>query len=487
MLDERWELTHSVPERWIEQRAAAIEAGGIRRRPKRSRGIAVVAAAATLAVVVAFIPSLLNEHTGGLAVPDSAAATLLAAGATAADRQWHPLRAREYHYVHTQSYGPTVPEDVGQPEQWPLLAETEGWTSATGAARALNVTYGLVGPTQCVTTPTVNQITLNGTVVPVRDQCSARFVTANSWDASGRVVLPASAVVADGRVHRVPAPFRQSWNLPHKPVEEWMQEQWGVTLAEIDALPTAGAGVDSAVEDLLNRASKRSQFARSGGAPTWDLPRELVMRRARLETALQMLGAAPLPPQAQRSLYRILAKEPNAQLGPAEHDRTGREGRSIIFHQSFRRYFPEHTYTGSELAAKAVADGAEPFTAASAGPFVMPSHTVATSWTVTILISPDDGSLLQTTRTGSDSTTFRSPGRALRVPVIGADVDRHGRRAISMVTANGLQSRTRQQMVYLTSERVTDQRPHQDLCSRYYRACELFTSARHDPGESSLQ
>ncbi|MCW2922406.1 MAG: hypothetical protein JWL76_2280 [Thermoleophilia bacterium] len=384
-----------------------------RRIPRMTIG-AVSAVAAGIALIVALAPggdgggtsSRVEQFVG----PDTAVAReLVRVGDVAGDVQWGPLDDDEYFHFYSSS----VPGSNDGARSGGMRSSYEVWLDQAGNGQMLSVMASVdprrdVPFEESLTKP--DEVSLTGW--PKGDKPGfqrgwLRTPTGfekNYDSASPRTREPDTAASMDPKTT--------------------MRQFWGVTFDQLDALPTEGGPtMDAAVEDLL-KAYIDDPTYRSNRIPNgaFGMTMKQTDREERIQYAVQLLGTAPLPPEARRSLYRWLARQPGAQLERDVKDAIGRPGVRITFTNEFEAKIPARSITVAELIQEAIDAGAELDPDVSVTRFDLPktneemvrrqhedfnvdvtlderidvpAHTESRTWRIWFVVDPDTGQLMQ--------------------------------------------------------------------------------------------
>lgn len=415
----------------VQRHVMQAQPRGRRRTPRRAVG-AIASVAAAIALVVALGPgggsSSDTERGAGVGRfvgPDTAAAReLVRVGDVAARTPWRTLRPGEYFHLYASS----VPGDtngIGSPTGY------EVWLDEDGHGQVLNV-MGSADPSRLPTISPGGGIGSNTTPPKDRDVsleeslAKPNSVNLMGWPAEGEGFQRAWARQAKGFVKTYDSADKSdpSDSTATMRPEQTMQQFWSITAKRIDELPDeGGAAMDAAIAELLDEHLDESPM-RSNRIPSgaWGMTVEQNDREERIQFAVNILAAAPLPPEARRSLFRWLAKQPGGTFAPNATDAIGRPGIKITFTNRFEETVPARTVTVQQLVDEAIAGGADldpdarvtfmdfPKTneemerrqhedlekdLARDHTYRVPEHTEFRTWTVTMVIDPDTGELLQ--------------------------------------------------------------------------------------------
>jgi hypothetical protein len=213
----------------------------------------------------------------------------------------------------------------------------------------------------------------------------------------------------------------------------------------------------------------------------------------RSEYAVRLLGTAPLPPEARRSLYRWLARQPGATLEPDAKDALGRPGTRITFEHSFHDELPARTVTVKELLAAADAAGTDIDPGATVTMMVLPktseemerrqhedfdvvlepshafrvpAHAETRTWRVTFIVDPESGELRQWSSHSAKNTDVAVPELARRYKeegyqVINADGGQRG----------GRSEQSSGTFLYVSRGRATLDEPQTLVCRDHPEVC----------------
>lgn len=453
------DLVHRV---LIEREATTTATKPKRRSSGLYRGVAAVAAvAACIGAVVAFAPRGVDDASQGVVGPATAAAqTLREAGDAAAEAPWRPLPSGEFEYVHTLTY--TLPNSAmgGGPQNaepartwdgpWEI-SSNETWIGRDDVARNLYIIDA-------------RRDDADGKVLRTRADWQPA-IQSYDWSGAGKLPHIRAVNVTDGKprveVDKTAVP---GMTLPQSTTEGLMRQTWSATLTELEGLPDSGPDLDQAVESLITSVSDRSGILHDFGYLTHGMTQDQVRRELRIEEAINLLGNAPLTPNARRAVFRWLAQTEGARLIGEQRDRLGRSGTAVEFEYSFERTFKPGTVTDHDVIQQLLDAGVDRDdipVKPTGRTFEIPGGTSARTWRMTIIVDTDTGDLLQARRGGTE-TRARAP--QLTASLNGAT------RSIELVGGSGSQN-GHDGTVWVDRTRTKTTDSNELLCAQVAGAC----------------
>ncbi|MCW2922891.1 MAG: hypothetical protein JWM98_295 [Thermoleophilia bacterium] len=463
----------------------------IRRRRTRARrriGFgAVVAGAAALTLVVALAPSNEVSRKAHLPAPATAAAALRQAGDAAADAEWSPLGAMEYHHVLMTTFVPQVPARFHDPAKkisqlttgFPPTA-TETWLDRTGKGMQLAISGGSGDPKEYPSiSPDRNGDILGygGTFDPFHDTmpsvtASLRYadqVRVTAWRRAG-------GKPTDGIWYRTAKGFIRGFAGPGEAVptkgktlgERYQLQHWGATLSQLERVDDVSTSQRAAaVRDLLDHdESYRANYpgCEFGKVGKLGNTKASCASETRIRRASQLLGTAPMSPASRKALFELLSRQPGATLQGSAKDELGRVGTRVTFEHIYDKREPTHVVTLAQLRHEAEASG---MTVPAVIPGSKPSYTVAAGpayrrWYLSVIFDPEAGELLQQEFYGRLESVPRQPRLQINNPNTGA-----GARVAFGADRQGILDAA----LYVTRERATNIVPKAEACAITPRMC----------------
>ncbi|MCW2920504.1 MAG: hypothetical protein JWL76_378 [Thermoleophilia bacterium] len=403
---------------------------------------AIVATAGAVMLIVALAPeNPASERTDPFLGPNTAAAQVLVqAGDSAADVDWAPLRSGEYFHVYTASIPPL---GAGQRMTTGPVG-LELWLDRSGQGQAISV-QGAIDPSRV---PSIIRgqdgepsgyaaTTRPPTETPSLSESLAKpnSVTTIIWTPDAPDGHQLSWVrQLEGFVQTHNARMAGVPNTTQPSAEANMRQQWGLTIDQVESLPTVeSVKLDRALQDLLDDFIA-DPSARLGRIPTgaFGSTAESIDHEERIEHVVKLLGGAPLSPAARKSLYRWLAMQPDATVTREVRDAMGREGVRVEFRSNFEQEIPARQVTVQQLIDNAQRAGISGLDDVSFvtnidvqgdepngrprdvevgldQAYSVPAHRQEREWVVSIVIDPDSGELLQHAVSTSQRSTAGVP------------------------------------------------------------------------------
>jgi hypothetical protein len=440
---------HERMRRRVDEHVRLAGTAGVRaprHAPRIARG-AVLTGAAAIAVAFAFAlaPGTSTERGDSGIGPQSAAAQeLIDAGQAAADAAWTPLRDGDLYRVYRTTWSPDGDHDAAGSLS-DGATTSESWIDRNGNGMDLIV----VGAGRLDRAPSTYRDPRTGQIRgmgPTRAAPGSRLSDQESLaspDAVDQLVWP-----RDGA-----RPFQRGWvrttdgyELSHQSdldegssgdwysPEHRIQMLWGMTVAELDALDAASdRELPARVSELIERAAQQRRTNEIPGNRFGVTVRQLE-RELQIETAVSLLGQAPIAPRARREIFEWLAGQPGARLERNAIDGIGRTGARITFARAWRDDVPARTVTAGELlqesrdAGVREISGNEPITTMAWDDkrtrgmllqhvedvphdteYRVPAHREARTWSVELIVDPDTGELLQHVTRWRESSTRGVP------------------------------------------------------------------------------
>lgn len=472
-------------------REAAPPAAAPRRRSRNRyawTGTAL-AGAATMLLVIALGPSI---NSGGderdSSQPSGPRAALLSAATAAGRAPWRPLAPNEFHHVYSTTFFPKLDPVPGmedrqmnsafQPNPW----ATESWLRPDGRGVVVEISGGGGDPTRYpdFAPNSRGEIsgyggTLTNGFTPVSDvEASLRYPDAvRTWSWLPTAERPNEQLWVRARSGFVAGISWDGTGLPIPSLsvaERNMVRHWGDTYDNVAALDELhGEELDSALLRLLDGNPRKAlnESPEEGTTGTFGLTPELIQKERRIRRAVQLLGTAPLAPQARQAMYEWLAEQDGAQVDVDATDELDRPGTRVTFERVYDEAIPARTVTLDDLRTTAVTwpDGPPPDDVKGAKPtYSVPAHRAQRRWYVSFVFDRRSGELLEQVQYTGHRTTKPIPqlemsGYPPRDPFTWR------------VTTRQLFGIMTDSAVYLTRERATELQPDAAVCNDNPRVC----------------
>lgn len=456
---------------------------------RRLRIAAAVPIAAALIAAVALAPEWLGKDGSHVGQPESAVAALRTAGEAAAEDPWRPLTDGGYHHVFAVPFQPHIDPvfDTGekseQAERFRGFGSvaTETWLDAQGRGLHLDF-WG--GPGDPNIYPRIGDPDKHGERRgfgydgdamnrPPNPEASLRH-------ADGIMVWrwrPGDAQATDEAWYRTPSGYILGYRDPTgtmhvegaSPAERAQVRYWGDTLARFSALDGLdGEAADDAILELLDTDPVDNTM--NEAFPTVGQMGITTKSRAeerRIARAVELLGSAPLAPQARRAIFQWLAGRPNAHLDGAVRDGMGRRGTRVTFETRYDEPVPARTMTIDDLVAQdrsvhTIVTGPIP----DIGPWKVPAHREQRRWYLTVTFDERSGDLLEHAMRVEVNTTTKLPWLAGTQSGPLNDL-----KPTWDVMWNELRSGSETGTRYLARERTTTIKPMAEVCGDDPRIC----------------
>lgn len=481
-----FELQHELDDQRVEAIATALTThtrpSRTRRRLPRFVLAGSLATAIATVLLFAVLPARVAKGPATRVGPQSAAAEVLTTAArNAGDAEWTPLGDNNFYYSRVRYFSPATNNTDPEPaaaippsDQWTTKGDLEAWVAPNGRSRKVVIRpmFDDFPIRNCQRMQPV--IHFNNRRVVVRDPCRALAIeqwatTTGSGPSIGRQIVWTSGDAID-----VSEPRPAAWNEQVTTARELMLRQWGATHDEINGLPHDGAALDAAVAQLLESSTEREL---ANFIPSLHTRLARSKHRNFFDVSSRLLGAAPMPPAARKSLFSLLAARDDARLLGPRTDRLGRRGTAIKFVLDVVTQQPARVISERQFVTEMRAEGLPDEFRVKVGKrrFHLPAMRSHERSTLVLIIDVESGELLQSTSEAWSSWRSWSPNRSTStIPAISAN-STHGVHPITTAEVpsryRGSGSHGAREQLWIARGPVEEAKSQQPFCIKHPKIC----------------